>query len=198
MTPLTGRKCSIISVPRSLIAAPLFTSGWIRPPWQRYRYDTTALFPFVVERSQLFTSCIVLVPPCSPLISFVLSLQVVAAGYRAILSNYNLWYLDQLGVTWQQMYSNEPYQGITDPAQQKLILGGEVCMWGETVDASDMHNTVWPRAAAVRPLPSLPHSVVHFSYPIRNRLGGGASVVAASLSLTPQQPCRGWSGSAAC
>lgn len=26
---------------------------------------------------------------------------------------------------------------------------GESCMWGETVDPSDLQNTVWPRAAAV-------------------------------------------------
>ena len=26
---------------------------------------------------------------------------------------------------------------------------GESCMWAETVDPSDLHNTVWPRAAAV-------------------------------------------------
>jgi len=74
--------------------------------------------------------------------------KVVAAGYKGLLSNSDVWYLDHLDVTWQQFYLNEPYQGITDPTQQALVLGGEVCMWGETVDTSDMFNTVWPRAAA--------------------------------------------------
>ncbi|KJE93970.1 beta-hexosaminidase subunit beta [Capsaspora owczarzaki ATCC 30864] len=74
--------------------------------------------------------------------------QVVAAGYRGILSNQDVWYLDHLGTTWQQFYLNEPHEGIDDPNQQKLVLGGEVCMWGETVDTSDIFNTVWPRAAA--------------------------------------------------
>lgn len=74
--------------------------------------------------------------------------QVVAAGYRGILSNQDVWYLDHLDTTWQQFYENEPWQGITDPKQQSLVLGGEVCMWGETVDESDLFNTVWPRAAA--------------------------------------------------
>jgi len=74
--------------------------------------------------------------------------KVVAAGYRAILSNNDLWYLDHLDLTWEQFYNNDPYANITDPAQQRLILGGEVCMWGETADASDIQQTIWPRAAA--------------------------------------------------
>ena len=47
------------------------------------------------------------------------------------------------------MYLNEPFEGITNITQQELVLGGETCMWGETVDASDVEQTVWPRAAAV-------------------------------------------------
>jgi hypothetical protein len=42
----------------------------------------------------------------------------------------------------------EPLVNITDPEEQKLLIGGEVCMWGETVDASDILQTIWPRAAA--------------------------------------------------
>jgi len=73
---------------------------------------------------------------------------VVAAGYRGILSNNDVWYLDHLDTTWEQFYLNEPFTKISDPTQQTLVLGGEVCMWGETVDTSDVYNTVWPRAAA--------------------------------------------------
>ncbi|XP_065845351.1 uncharacterized protein [Oscarella lobularis] len=74
--------------------------------------------------------------------------KVVAAGYRCILSNSNRWYLPHLTVTWEQFYDNDPLASIEDAQQQKLMLGGEVCMWGETVDASDIQRTIWPRAAA--------------------------------------------------
>jgi len=74
--------------------------------------------------------------------------EVVAAGYRGILSNNDVWYLDHLSTTWWQFYLNDPYENITNPTQQALVLGGEVCMWGETVDTSDAEQTIWPRAAA--------------------------------------------------
>jgi len=81
-------------------------------------------------------------------LDFATLARVVAAGYRAILSNNNVWYLDHLATTWEQFYLNEPFTNLTDPKQQALVLGGEVCMWGETVDTSDLFQTVWPRAAA--------------------------------------------------
>jgi len=77
---------------------------------------------------------------------------VVAAGYNALIDNSpggNSWYLDHLDVTWQGCYSNEPCQNITDPKQCALVLGGQGEMWGETVDASDFDNTVWPKMAAI-------------------------------------------------
>ncbi|KAG6420331.1 hypothetical protein SASPL_116855 [Salvia splendens] len=53
-----------------------------------------------------------------------------------------------LTVPWESVYFAEPLEVITDASQQKLVLGGEVCMWGETADASDVQQTIWPRAAA--------------------------------------------------
>ena len=81
-------------------------------------------------------------------------LPVLEAGYRALLSNNNLWYLDHLDVTWQEMYDNDPFsidekQKINNTTLQALVLGGEACMWAETVDASNLEATVWPRATAV-------------------------------------------------
>jgi hexosaminidase len=74
---------------------------------------------------------------------------VVKAGLRCIVSNQDVWYLDHLDVAWPEFYSNEPLANISGGREQEeLVLGGEVCMWGETVDASDIEQTIWPRAAA--------------------------------------------------
>ncbi len=64
------------------------------------------------------------------------------------MSDQGTWYLDHLDVPWDKFYLTEPHIGITDAAEQELVIGGEVCMWGETVDASDILQTIWPRAAA--------------------------------------------------
>ncbi|KAG6423362.1 hypothetical protein SASPL_113756 [Salvia splendens] len=74
--------------------------------------------------------------------------KAVAKGFRCIYSNQGFWYLDHLDVPWESVYYTEPLEDITDASQQKLVLGGEVCMWGETADASDVQQTIWPRAAA--------------------------------------------------
>ncbi|CAM8962042.1 unnamed protein product [Rhodiola kirilowii] len=74
--------------------------------------------------------------------------KAVARGFRCIFSNQGVWYLDHLDVPWDEVYSAEPLEGIQKSSEQDLILGGEVCMWGETADASNVLQTIWPRAAA--------------------------------------------------
>ncbi|XP_059317651.1 beta-hexosaminidase 1 isoform X2 [Lycium ferocissimum] len=74
--------------------------------------------------------------------------KAVASGFRCIYSNQGFWYLDHLDVPWEEVYYAEPLEGIKSISEQKLVLGGEVCMWGETADASDVQQTIWPRAAA--------------------------------------------------
>ena len=49
---------------------------------------------------------------------------------------------------WNETYYAEPLEGIKDASEQRLVLGGEVCMWSETADTSDVQQTIWPRAAA--------------------------------------------------
>ncbi|CAN0904240.1 Beta-hexosaminidase 3 [Linum grandiflorum] len=74
--------------------------------------------------------------------------KVVGAGFRCIVSNQDKWYLDHLNGKWEDFYMNEPLANITNPQLHKLVIGGEVCVWGETVDMSDIQQTIWPRAAA--------------------------------------------------
>ena len=37
---------------------------------------------------------------------------------------------------------------ITDPAEQNLVIGGEVTVWSERLDPAIMLSTAFPRAAA--------------------------------------------------
>ena len=77
-----------------------------------------------------------------------LQLNATSDGYRTILSVDIPWYLDN-SYTWQMMYATDPWDGLFSEKQRRLALGGESCMWSEGVDAGDLFNTVWPRAAAV-------------------------------------------------
>ncbi|KAK3232260.1 hypothetical protein Dsin_004141 [Dipteronia sinensis] len=74
--------------------------------------------------------------------------KAVAKGFKCIYSNQGVWYLDHLDVPWNNTYAAEPLEGIDEASQQELVIGGEVCMWGETADASNVQQTIWPRAAA--------------------------------------------------
>ncbi|KAE8683711.1 Beta-hexosaminidase 1 [Hibiscus syriacus] len=75
-------------------------------------------------------------------------LKAVAKGFKCIFSNQGAWYLDHLDVPWNEVYNAEPLEGINNVSEKNLVLGGEVCMWGETADASNVQQTIWPRAAA--------------------------------------------------
>merc|ERR1712083_1285278 len=49
---------------------------------------------------------------------------------------------------WASMYNNNPAFGV-ERTSLHLVLGGQGEMWGETVDGSDLEQTVWPRLAAI-------------------------------------------------
>ncbi|KAK1270374.1 Beta-hexosaminidase 3 [Acorus gramineus] len=125
--------------------------------------------------------------------------KVVATGLRCIVSNQDVWYLDHLDTTWQQFYMNEPLTNITNPRQQKLVLGGEVCMWGEHIDGSDIEQTIWPRAAAAaerlwapyKKLAKDPRQVTerlaHFRC-LLNQRGVAAAPLAGPGRVAPEEP----------
>ncbi|KAK3127488.1 hypothetical protein QOZ80_7AG0574120 [Eleusine coracana subsp. coracana] len=101
---------------------------------------------------------------------------VVRAGYRAIVSSASFYYLDCghgdfLGndsvyddpnsdfdarggswcgpyKTWQRVYDYDIAYGLTEE-EATLVIGGEVAMWTEQVDAGVLDGRVWPRAAAM-------------------------------------------------
>ncbi|QMV20265.1 family 20 glycosylhydrolase [Granulicella sp. 5B5] len=69
-------------------------------------------------------------------------------GYAGILSA--PYYLDGMKPAGVH-YLADPIPSGSDltPAEQKLILGGEVCMWGEQLDARTIDSRIWPRTAAI-------------------------------------------------
>jgi hexosaminidase len=75
--------------------------------------------------------------------------QAASQGYQGILSNG--YYLD-LGWSTARHYAVDPLGGAAanlTPDQQKLILGGESCMWSEYVNAENIDSRIWPRNAAI-------------------------------------------------
>src|SRR5205085_1571760 len=75
--------------------------------------------------------------------------KAVQQGHRALLSNG--YYLD-LAESAEKHYLNDPIAGDAAnlaPDQQKMILGGEACMWSEMVSTENVDSRIWPRAAAV-------------------------------------------------
>jgi len=75
--------------------------------------------------------------------------EAARQGYRGILSSG--YYLDAIQPA-EQHYLVDPVSGAgatLTAEQQKLILGGEACMWEEFASDESIESRIWPRAAAV-------------------------------------------------
>lgn len=75
--------------------------------------------------------------------------KAVQAGHRALLSNG--YYLD-LAEPAEKHYLVDPLSGDAanlPPDRQKMILGGEACMWSEMVTSENVDSRIWPRNVAI-------------------------------------------------
>jgi hexosaminidase len=75
--------------------------------------------------------------------------SITAANYSTIASTSSYWYLDHSVNTWQVMYTYDPAVNLTTTQQLDRLIGGEVTMWGEFVDETNLEQMIWPRANAV-------------------------------------------------
>ena len=48
---------------------------------------------------------------------------------------------------WQLIYAHDPVEGLSEE-QAKLVLGGEVAAWAETIDPMNLDTLLWPRTGA--------------------------------------------------
>lgn len=84
--------------------------------------------------------------------------ELLEDGYKILVSHVDAWYLDcgfgkwrETGEAacdpyrpWQTVYTHRPWNPIT----KKQMIGGEVCLWSEQLDAASLDTRLWPRAAA--------------------------------------------------
>ncbi|XP_056137832.1 beta-hexosaminidase subunit alpha isoform X1 [Lampris incognitus] len=74
--------------------------------------------------------------------------RITEAGHRVLLAA--PWYINHIayGQDWRHSYTVQPQNFSGTEEQKKLVIGGEVCMWGEYVDATNLSPRLWPRASA--------------------------------------------------
>jgi len=77
--------------------------------------------------------------------------QMTAEGYKVILSS--PWYINLVSYgyqEWYKWYTVEPFSNFNGTVeQQKLVIGGEVALWTEYVDGTNLASRLWPRASAI-------------------------------------------------
>jgi hexosaminidase len=74
--------------------------------------------------------------------------QGAEQGYQGILSA--PYYLDGMKSAGTHYLADPlPSSSPLTPQQRKLVLGGEICMWGEQLDEGTIDSRMWPRSAAI-------------------------------------------------
>lgn len=86
--------------------------------------------------------------------------ELIADGYKVLLSHVNAWYLDcgfgrwrERGEAacdpyrpWQTVYLHQPW--AYDNIYKSQTIGAEACLWSEQLDELSLDTRLWPRAAA--------------------------------------------------
>ncbi len=91
--------------------------------------------------------------------------EAVRKGFTSVVdSNYEAWYLDCGGgnwvsgaaswcapfKSWQTVWAYSPQRNnsLDDAQARRFLRGGEVAVWGERVDWTNLDTKAWPRASA--------------------------------------------------
>jgi len=77
--------------------------------------------------------------------------NVTSKGYQMVLSS--PFYLNYITYQsplndWEKTYNVDISSFTEDPKQKDLVIGAEICVWSEYVDATNSISRTWPRASA--------------------------------------------------
>jgi hexosaminidase len=136
------------------IAAFMKKKGFNTPP-ELQSYFNQRLLPILTRHHKKMIGWDEILNPALPKDIMIQSWRGEASlaggatqGYLGILSA--PYYLDAQKPS-EMMYLADPIPADTKltPDQQKLILGGEVCMWAEQLNPETVDSRVWPRTLAI-------------------------------------------------
>jgi hexosaminidase len=101
-------------------------------------------------------------------------------GYDTVYAG--SYYLDHASLTWED-FMLEPVRWLKDSGglsaeEAQRLVGLEACMWGETVDATNLLERTWPRAAA---LAERAWSAANSSVPVQGLQWGYVAGVGATM-----------------
>lgn len=118
-------------------------------------------------------------------------LKKITKTHRAILSA--PWYLDHAvhGVdSWREFWSVDPLEPFSKSGldQKDRVLGGEVSVWGEHIDATNAISSTWPLAAAAGERLWSPSSLQDIEDATRRMFRIRCRMFARKIHAAPTQP----------